>query len=172
MNPVRVSVNFSKLHFKEDNFADRILEIIHRQGIPAKCIEIELTEASGFENFENFVEFTKIMRNNGIEVSIDDFGTGYSSLNVLKRMNVDIIKLDKSFIDTIENKDEQDDVFLKNIVNMINELGMRVVAEGVETNTQVEFLKKVDCSAVQGYYYDRPMPRERFEERLLEKRVY
>ncbi len=172
MNPVRVSVNFSKLHFKEDNFADRILEIIHRQGIPAKCIEIELTEASGFENFENFVEFSKVMRNNGIEVSIDDFGTGYSSLNVLKRMNVDIIKLDKSFIDTIENKDEQDDVFLKNIVNMINELGMRVVAEGVETDAQVKFLKKIDCSAVQGYYYDRPMPRERFEERLLEKRVY
>lgn len=172
MNPVRVSVNFSKLHFKDDNFADRILDIIHRQGIPTNYIEIELTEASGFESFDNFVEFSKVMRNNGIEVSIDDFGTGYSSLNVLKRLNVDIIKLDKSFIDTIDNKDLQDEVFIKNIVNMINELGMRVVAEGVETNAQVEFLKKVDCSAVQGYYYDRPMPRERFEERLLEKRVY
>lgn len=172
MNPVRVSVNFSKLHFKDDNFADRILEIIHRQGIPSNYIEIELTEASGFESFDNFVEFSKIMRNNGIEVSIDDFGTGYSSLNVLKKLDVDIIKLDKSFIDTIENEDLQDEVFIRNIVNMINELGMRVVAEGVETDAQVKFLKKIDCSAVQGYYYDRPMPRERFEERLLEKRVY
>lgn len=172
MNPVRVSVNFSKLHFKDENFADHILDIIHRQRISPKYIEIELTEASGFENFENFVEFSKVMRAHGIEVSIDDFGTGYSSLNVLKRLNVDIIKLDKSFIDTIRNNDVQDEVFIRNIVNMINELGMRVVAEGVETDGQVKFLKKIDCSAVQGYYYDRPMPRDRFEDRLLEKRTY
>lgn len=172
MKPVRVSVNFSKLHFKDENFASHILDIIHRQGIPATYIEIELTEASGFENFDNFDKFSKIMRDNGIEVSIDDFGTGYSSLNILKRLNVDIIKLDKSFIDTIQSKDEQDEVFIKNIVNMINELGMSVVAEGVETDTQVEFLKQIDCTAVQGYYFDRPMPRDRFEDRLLEKRVY
>ena len=172
MKPVRVSVNFSKLHFKDERFAEHILEIIHRQGIPATYIEIELTEASGFESFDNFVEFSKIMRDNGIEVSIDDFGTGYSSLNVLKKLDVDIIKLDKSFIDTIRNEDVQDEIFIRNIVNMINELGMRVVAEGVETDTQVEFLKKIDCAAVQGYYYDRPMPRDRFEDRLLEKRVY
>ena len=172
MKPVRVSVNFSKLHFKDERFAEHILDIIHRQGIPATYIEIELTEASGFENFDNFVEFSKKMRDNGIEVSIDDFGTGYSSLNVLKKLDVDIIKLDKSFIDTIRNEDVQDEVFIRNIVNMINELGMRVVAEGVETDTQVEFLKKIDCAAVQGYYYDRPMPRDRFEDRLLEKRVY
>ena len=172
MKPVRVSVNFSKLHFKDERFAEHILDIIHRQGIPATYIEIELTEASGFESFDNFVEFSKIMRNNGIEVSIDDFGTGYSSLNVLKKLDVDIIKLDKSFIDTIRNEDVQDEVFIRNIVNMINELGMRVVAEGVETDTQVEFLKKIDCAAVQGYYYDRPMPRDRFEDRLIEKRVY
>lgn len=172
IKPVRVSVNFSKLHFKDEKFAEHILDIIHRQGIPSTYIEIELTEASGFESFDNFVEFSRIMRDNGIEVSIDDFGTGYSSLNVLKKLDVDIIKLDKSFIDTIRNEDVQDEVFIRNIVNMINELGMRVVAEGVETDTQVEFLKKIDCAAVQGYYYDRPMPRDRFEERLLEKRVY
>lgn len=172
MKPVRVSVNFSKLHFKDERFAEHILDIIHRQGIPATYIEIELTEASGFESFDNFVEFSKKMRDNGIEVSIDDFGTGYSSLNVLKKLDVDIIKLDKSFIDTIRNEDVQDEVFIRNIVNMINELGMRVVAEGVETDTQVEFLKKIDCAVVQGYYYDRPMPRDRFEDRLLEKRVY
>ena len=172
MKPVRVSVNFSKLHFKDERFAEHILDIIHRQGIPSTYIEIELTEASGFESFDNFVAFSKIMRDNGIEVSIDDFGTGYSSLNVLKKLDVDIIKLDKSFIDTIRNEDVQDEVFIRNIVNMINELGMRVVAEGVETDTQVKFLKKIGCVAVQGYYYDRPMPRDRFEDRLLEKRVY
>ncbi len=172
MKPVRVSVNFSKQHFKDEHFADRILDVINRQRIPASFIEIELTEASGFENYEHFVKFSKTMRENGIEVSLDDFGTGYSSLNVLKRLNVDIIKLDKSFIDTIQNDDAQDEVFIRNIVNMINELGMRVVAEGVETDAQVEFLKQIDCAAVQGYYYDRPMPRDRYEERLLEKRVY
>lgn len=172
MKPVRVSVNFSKQHFKDEKFADYILDIIHRQGIPPTFIEIELTEASGFESFDNFTQFNKIMRDNGIEVSIDDFGTGYSSLNILKKLDVDIIKLDKSFIDTIRNEDEQDEAFIKNIVNMINELGMRVVAEGVETDAQVDFLKKINCAAVQGYYYDRPMPRDRFEERLIEKRVY
>ncbi len=172
MKPVRVSVNFSKLHFKDERFAEHILDIIHRQGIPSTYIEIELTEASGFESFDSFVEFSKIMRDNGIEVSIDDFGTGYSSLNVLKKLDVDIIKLDKSFIDTIRNEDVQDEIFIRNIVNMINEIGMRVVAEGVETDKQVEFLKMIGCAAVQGYYYDRPMPRDRFEDRLLEKRVY
>lgn len=172
MNPVRVSVNFSKLHFKDEKFAEHILDVIHRHGIPATYIEIELTEASGFESFDDFIRFGKIMKDNGIEVSIDDFGTGYSSLNILKRLNVDIIKLDKSFIDTIENNDMQDEVFIKNIVNMINELGMRVVAEGVETDAQIKFLKEIDCAAVQGYYFDRPMPRDRYEERLLEKRVY
>ena len=172
MKPVRVSVNFSKLHFKDDKFAEHILDIIHKHGIPATYIEIELTEASGFESFDNFVVFSKIMRDHGIEVSIDDFGTGYSSLNVLKKLDVDVIKLDKSFIDTIQNNDTQDEVFIKNIVNMINEMGMRVVAEGVETDNQVEFLKKIDCAAVQGYYFDRPMPRDRFEDRLIEKRVY
>ncbi len=172
MNPVRVSVNFSKLHFKDEKFAEHILDVIHRHGIPATYIEIELTEASGFESFDDFIRFGKIMKDNGIEVSIDDFGTGYSSLNILKRLNVDSIKLDKSFIDTIENNDMQDEVFIRNIVNMINELGMRVVAEGVETDAQIKFLKEIDCAAVQGYYFDRPMPRERYEERLLEKRVY
>lgn len=172
MNPVRVSVNFSKQHFKDEHFADKILDIIHRQRISPKFIEIELTEASGFESFDNFVEFSKIMRENGIEVSIDDFGTGYSSLNLLKKLDVDIIKLDKSFIDTIQNRENQDEIFIKNIVNMINELGMRVVAEGVETDSQVAFLKQIECDAVQGYYFDRPMPRDRYEERLLEKRIY
>lgn len=172
MNPVRVSVNFSKQHFKDEHFADKILDVIHRQRISSTFIEIELTEASGFESFDNFVEFSKVMRENGIEVSIDDFGTGYSSLNLLKKLDVDIIKLDKSFIDTIQSNENQDEIFIKNIVNMINELGMRVVAEGVETDSQVAFLKQIACDAVQGYYFDRPMPRDRYEERLLEKRIY
>lgn len=97
----------------------------------------------------------------------DDFGTGYSSLNLLRSFPVDVLKIDKSFIDTQE---ENDRIVLSNIIHMANQLHMNVIAEGVETVAQMEFLRQMNCKVVQGYLFDRPMQRELFEQRLLNKK--
>lgn len=172
IEPVPVSVNFSKIHLHNRDLAERILAVLHKYDIDSQYIEIELTEMSGYEDFTSLNEFIEIMKNAGVQTSIDDFGTGYSSLNLLKDLDVDIIKLDKSFINNLEKGGANDRKVVRSIVNMVNELDMQVVAEGVETNEQVEFLRKVNCSMAQGFLFDKPLPREEFEWRLLGERMY
>ena len=112
------------------------------------------------------------MKSYGVSTSIDDFGTGYSSLNLLKDLDVDIIKLDKSFLDNLGDEKKTDEVVIRHIVNMVNELDMQVVAEGVETNTQADLLQEFRCSMAQGYLFDKPLPCEEFEERMKNDNVY
>jgi EAL domain-containing protein (putative c-di-GMP-specific phosphodiesterase class I) len=107
------------------------------------------------------------MKNNNISMSIDDFGTGYSSLNLLRTFPVDVLKIDKIFIDSLE---ENDKIVLSNIIRMATELRMDVVAEGVETRYQMECLHQMGCKVVQGFLFDRPMPKEKFEQRMLQKK--
>ena len=170
--PVRVSANFSKLHLHDKDFADKIIEIVNKHGIDSSYIEIELTESSGYEDYEALVEFVRKMKHFGVSPSIDDFGTGYSSLNLLKKLDVDIIKLDKSFLDNLGDNKKSDEVVIRHIVNMVNELDMKVVAEGVETNIQADLLENFKCSMAQGYLFDKPLPCSEFEERLKTGRVY
>ena len=172
IEPVPVSVNFSKVHLHNRDLAERILEVMHKYNIDSKYIEIELTEMSEYEDFAALNEFVSVMKQAGVNTSIDDFGTGYSSLNLLKDLNVDIIKLDKSFLKNLEKEGTNDKKVIRSIVNMVNELDMQVVAEGVETLEQMEFLKTVNCSMAQGFLFDRPLPREEFEWRLLGERMY
>lgn len=172
MEPVRVSVNFSKVHLHNQKLAEDILRILKRYDIDSTYIEIELTEMSGYEDFEALSEFVKCMKENGIHTSIDDFGTGYSSLNLLKDLNVDVIKLDRSFLNHIEQRNKPDEIVIKNIVHMINELNMEVIAEGVETSEQMEFLKDVNCHMAQGFLFDKPLPLDDYESRLTNDRVY
>lgn len=172
ITPVRVSANFSKLHLHNGDFADRIVETINKYGIDPAYVEIELTESSGYEDYEALAEFVKKMKASGICTSIDDFGTGYSSLNLLKDLDVDIIKLDKSFLDNLGNKKKNDEIVIRNIVNMVNELDMSVVAEGVETGVQAELLENISCSMAQGYLFDRPLPCDEFELRLKSGGMY
>ena len=172
IQPVRVSTNFSKLHLHDENFADSIIEIIKKHGVDPSYLEIELTESSGYEDYEALAEFVHKMKEFGISTSIDDFGTGYSSLNLLKDLEVDIIKLDKSFLDNLGSKKKYDEVLIKNIVNMVNELDMQVVAEGVETQFQAELLQNYSCSMAQGYLFDKPLPCEEFEKRLSDSSIY
>ena len=104
------------------------------------------------------------MKQNNIAVSIDDFGTGYSSLNLLRSFPVDVLKIDKSFIDRLESADQ---IVLSNIIKMATELNMNVVAEGVETRTQLEYLKAMNCKVVQGFLFDKAMPKEAYEDKML-----
>ncbi|MBQ7371364.1 MAG: EAL domain-containing protein [Blautia sp.] len=170
--PVKVSVNFSKLHLYDEQFAETVLHLMEKYRIDSKYLEIELTETASYEDYEVLTRFTAGMKDRGIDISIDDFGTGYSSLNLLKSLDVDTIKLDKSFIDDIDLQRETDRIVIKNIVNMVNELHMKIIAEGVETDGQASFLESVHCSMAQGFLFDKPLPCEEFEERLKEHRNY
>ncbi|MBQ7783271.1 MAG: EAL domain-containing protein [Oscillospiraceae bacterium] len=175
IDPVRVSTNFSKMHLHNKTLAERIVSVINKYGIDTRFIEIELTEMTGYEDYDALAAFVAEMKAYGIHTSIDDFGTGYSSLNLLKELDVDIIKLDRSFFNNIAVNDDEnshDRIVIKNIVNMVKELNMEVIAEGIETCGQVEFLKDIRCCMVQGYLYDRPLPQEQFLDRLMGHRIY
>lgn len=172
IEPVKVSVNFSKLHLKDDHFAEKIVAILEQYQVDSSFLEVELTESASYEDYERLENFISHMKNSGVAVSIDDFGTGYSSLSLLKDLKVDIIKLDKSFLDSLEENNRSDEIVIKNIVHMVNELDMKLIAEGVETRLQADFLRNVHCSMAQGYLFDRPMPEPEFEERLRNGRVY
>ena len=165
IEPVRISSNFSKLHLKNKRFADDILEIISQYNIDKKYIEIELTESSGYDDFEAMTQFVNKMKIENIHTAIDDFGTGYSSLSLLKDLDIDVVKLDKSFLNGA-NTDLQKQM-IENIIKMIRDLHHDVICEGVETEQQAQFLKSVKCFMAQGYLYDKPLPHDDFEKRLV-----
>ncbi len=166
ITPVPISVNFSKQHIRYKGVANRILSIIEKYGIEHTLIEIELTEMSGYGDFANLCEFVNKIRATGVKVAIDDFGTGYSSLNMLTELDVDVVKLDRSLTCCVESEYSKTKLLLLNIVDMVHKLNYKVLAEGVETDEQFEFLKNIGCSMVQGFLYDMPLPKEEFEMRL------
>ena len=172
IEPVRISVNFSKAHLHNPDLAKKILAVLQKYDVPSRYIEIELTEMSGYENYETLLDFVRTMHESGVSTSIDDFGTGYSSLNLLKDLNVDIIKLDKSFLNNMESRKKNDVIVIKNIIQMVNELDMEVIAEGVETMEQADFLRGMHCCMAQGFLFDRPLPHDDFEKRLNGDHVY
>ena len=172
ITPVRTSVNFSKAHLHNEKLASDILAVLDKYGVDSKYIEVEITESSGYENYPALSDFVKKMNSSGVMTSIDDFGTGYSSINLLKDLNVNVIKLDKSFLDEKSVESRANTVLIKNIVNMVNELDMLPITEGVETVQQAKFLKRIDCKMAQGYLFDRPLPHDEFEKKLVSGRVY
>jgi len=172
INPVRVSSNFSRHHLGNPNLTEDILAIMKEYQIESKYIEIELTESSNFEDKIVMQKFVNGLRQHGISVSIDDFGTGYSTFAAIKDLNVNVIKLDKSLLDHIGDEKYHDEVVIKNMVNMINELHLEVVAEGVENSKQLDFLQNAKCSIIQGFIFDKPLTKEDFEKRLSQEVTY
>lgn len=168
IEPVRISTNFSRRNLSDPNFSARIKKTLDYYDIPKKYIEVELTETVSEQENDRLSRFIKEMHSEDIAMAIDDFGTGYSSLSVLRDLPADVLKLDKSFIDGhIDTK--RDSVVVSNVAKMAKELNMSVITEGVEKWDQVEFLKSVNINMVQGYLFDKPMPKEDFEERLKNK---
>ena len=172
MRTVRISSNFSKRNLRNQNIVNEILSIMKKYDIDSKYIEIELTEISDYDDYAEFESFVKKLRHNGISVAIDDFGTGYSTMNILKNLDVDVIKIDKSLIDNLESPKKEDEIVIRNIVNMINELSIETIAEGVETPAQVKFLKRIHCPLVQGFLFDQPLTTSDFEKRLKAPHYY
>ncbi|MDD3241954.1 MAG: bifunctional diguanylate cyclase/phosphodiesterase [Bacilli bacterium] len=170
IDPVKVSINFSKRNLRNPDFAKDILEILSIYSIDYKYIEIELTETTNPIDYKTMIDFVDEMRRNKIAVSIDDFGTGYSSINTIKDLDVEVVKIDKAFIDNIDK--EKDKIVLKNIVRMIQDLNMDVIAEGVEKEEQTKILLEMGCSKVQGYYFDRPLEKKEYVKRLNKDYLY
>lgn len=172
ITPVNISVNFSKQHLRNRGVAERIQVIIEKYGIEPSLIEIELTEMSGYDDLDNLVAFVKKIKAMGLQVAIDDFGTGYSSLNLLTELDVDVVKLDRSLTRCVESEYSKTKLMLLNIVDMVHKLNYKALAEGVETDEQLGFLKNIGCSMVQGFLFDMPLPKEEFEKRLTGDVVY
>lgn len=168
IEPVRISVNFSRKHLSNPEFANKICSVLEQYNIEPKYIEVEVTETTDEEEQGLLSAFVNRMKDSQIAVSIDDFGTGYSSLNILRTFPVEILKIDKSFIDQ-GSDEETDHIVLSNIIHMAKQLNMDVVSEGVESWNQVEFLHDMDCNIVQGFLFDKPMPKSAFEQRIQNK---
>lgn len=162
-----VSVNVSRLQFYDQNFVRRYVEIRDKYRIPAKLVEIEFTESIVFDNTNRMMQIVKSLKEAGFCCSIDDFGKGYSSLGMLKNVPVDVIKIDRIFFLEGENR-ERDRAVVEGIIEMMQNLHIKTVAEGVEDMDQVEFLKAMNCDYVQGFVFYHPMPQVEYEKLLAQ----
>lgn len=165
---IKYSINLSSKQITERNLVDEILKLSHRYGIDHAQVVFEITESSAMENTELTISVFRRLRENGFTLAIDDFGTGYSSLSYLANFPVDVLKIDRSFISNIDKNDNQRRITTA-ILSMAETIGLRTVAEGVETIEEVEFLSDKKCDLLQGFYYSKPIEKEKFEELLLKK---
>lgn len=154
-----MSVNISMLQLLQDDFADKLLNILDVTKLDPAYLELEITESILMESYETIEEKLRLLQSKGIRIALDDFGKGYSSLNYLKQLPISTLKIDKSFIDTIL-MDEKDKSLTDLIVQIGRTMGICVVAEGVETQEQIDYLIKHKCSKVQGYFFSKPIPEE------------
>lgn len=163
--PVRIAVNISPKQFKQEHFADRISYILNKYCVDPQYIELEITESS-LENPDETQLILEKLKSLGVYVSVDDFGTGYSSLSYLKKYPIDIIKIDQSFIADL-NKDKRNEAIVKAIIALSHNLGLDVIAEGIEEKSQENFLKKYQCQKGQGFLYNKPLPVEDIIDQYL-----
>jgi len=156
---LKVSVNLSPLQFEQEDLVDMVLANLEKNGLPSSRLELEITESTLMTNIEASIAKLNLLVEHGVSISIDDFGTGYSSLYYLKNFPIDVIKVDQSFVRDITD-DQSDAQIVETIILMARNLGIGVVAEGVETKEQLDLLDSFGCELVQGYYYSRPLPLE------------
>uniref|UniRef100_UPI001C3080E7 EAL domain-containing protein n=1 Tax=Achromobacter sp. GbtcB20 TaxID=2824765 RepID=UPI001C3080E7 len=154
---LRMAVNLSAKQFKDENLSQFVLSALDDTGLDPKLLELELTEGTLMDDAKATMATLERLRGIGVYLSIDDFGTGYSSLAYLKRFPVDVLKIDRSFVHDIET-DAGSAAMVAAIVSLSHDLGMRVIAEGVETAPQREFLRERGCDEIQGYLFSRPLP--------------
>ncbi|PFH19737.1 MULTISPECIES: cyclic di-GMP phosphodiesterase [Burkholderia] len=166
---VRIAVNVSARQLQDMNIVHQFASILDGSGLKPSLLDIELTESSFIEDEESAHQLMKEFRQLGAEVHLDDFGTGYSSLSQLSRLPLDSIKLDRTFITGID-RNPRSQALVRSVVSLAKALSFSVVAEGVETREEAEFLKQIHVDHAQGYYFARPMPAQAFEAWLAETR--
>jgi EAL domain-containing protein (putative c-di-GMP-specific phosphodiesterase class I) len=160
-----LAVNISPKQFKSDDFIDMIKKPCEEESCSCCCLEVELTENVAMENTTTTINNMKQLKEMSVSLAIDDFGTGYSSLAYLKRFPIDKIKIDRSFVRNIEH-DQDDKAIVKAIISISQDLGLDILAEGVETAEQLRIINELGCHKFQGYLFDRPIPFEELFENL------
>lgn len=161
-----ISINITSAHISDKKLIRKLIERIQFFHIPTKYLEFEITESMVIEDFKKAQDNIALLKSCGIKISMDDFGTGYSSLNYLKALPIDIIKIDKSFIDSI-NHDQKDRMLLQNIIHIAHGFDLTVIAEGVENEEQLSILQDMKCDMFQGYYFSKPIQKNDFETIFL-----
>ena len=161
---VPISVNISRAHFAKEDLAEHICSIVDKYQVPHNVIELELTESAFFDDKQILLQTVKKLREAGFPVSMDDFGAGYSSLNSLKEMQLDVLKLDADFFRGVEAQD-RGLLIVSEVIDLAKKLNMKIVAEGIESREQVDFLTEQECDLIQGYFFAKPMPIHEFEEK-------
>jgi len=155
-NPIRMSINLSVLQLLQENFEDLVKSLIYKYGLKPENVELEVTETILISNFEIIKKALFNLQEIGVKIALDDFGKGYSSLSYLVKLPIDILKIDRIFI--AEDIEADTNNLTDSIIKLGHKMGMRVIAEGVETEKQLEYLKNHNCDIIQGYYYSKPMP--------------
>lgn len=162
LRAVPISVNLSRRHLDTPEFIGEYKSMLDQSGVPIKYMQLEITESAMFEKKAEFLEIIESLHKMGFVILMDDFGTGYSSLMMLKSIPIDVMKLDKTFVDDFD--DERGEQIIRCVMRMAQDLCISITAEGVETEEQYKFLKGIGCDTIQGYYFARPMPEEEFEK--------
>jgi len=164
-NNLHVAVNLSARQFQQHDLTDMIERILHETSLPASALDVEITESTAMHNAELSLNIMRRLKQMGVRISIDDFGTGYSSLSYLKKFPIDTVKIDQNFIRDL-SQESNDGAIISAVISMARALKLRVVAEGVETEDQLAFLRLQHCETIQGFLYSRPLPAEEFESML------
>lgn len=163
-----MSVNVSAVQLRHEDFSDRVMKIIKETGVAADYLELEITETAILNKDVTVITQIKELNDHGLRIALDDFGTGYSSLSHILELPIDIVKIDKSFVDKIEENSDKAKI-VSALINMMSSIGKSVIAEGVETKGQLDFLKKCQCDLIQGYYYAKPLTAEQAKTMVLAK---
>ncbi|MEA2046975.1 MAG: EAL domain-containing protein [Campylobacterota bacterium] len=166
LNPGVLAINLSMLELQKNDFVDYVTTLLAKTACKAQWIEIEITESQMMKNPEITISTLEALHNLGIKIAIDDFGTGYSSLSYLKRLPIDTVKIDKSFIENLP-QDEEDLTITQAIFALARSLKLEVIAEGVERVEQKEILIATGCKYIQGYYYSKPLPLQQIEKLFI-----
>jgi EAL domain-containing protein (putative c-di-GMP-specific phosphodiesterase class I) len=163
---LKISVNLSARDFLGIHLLDEVEQALVKAGLNSSCLTLEITESMLLDNVEDTIKLVASLRERGVQISIDDFGTGYSSLSYLHRLPIDFLKIDHSFVSNMEVSDKNYKI-VSTIVTLGNQLGLEVIAEGIETLQQIEQLQRLGCKFGQGYFLSRPLPPQAAEALLM-----
>jgi EAL domain-containing protein (putative c-di-GMP-specific phosphodiesterase class I) len=167
--PIRISINISAKTFELKKFVPALLDIVNKYGIEPSQLQLEITERILIRNVEESIMKLQNLRSMGFLVAIDDFGIGYSSLSYIVRLPIDCIKIDKSFVQNIASSKEAKTI-VSTIITLCKTLNLHVIAEGIESSMELEYLKFINCDIGQGYYFSKPISMEELEKKHLKRR--
>jgi diguanylate cyclase len=168
---LKIAVNLSGRQFKQLDLFHKLTQILFNSNLEPQFLELELTEKILVDNIKANVQRLNLIKKLGISISLDDFGTGYCSLGYLQQFPFDTLKIDRCFISDID-RNQKNAIITKSIIEMAHELGLKVVAEGIETEAELAFLTQHQCDEVQGYFFSRPLPTQEFEKLLFSKKSF